>query len=139
VKDNYVLDTSAVITFLENENGAALIEELLEQAEAGQINIFLSFVTFTEIYYITIQKKGKALASERIESLEGLPVKRIESNVKVGQIAGEFKAACQLCFADAWVAALAKHRNAILVHKDPEFEVLEKHIQMLKLPYKTSI
>jgi predicted nucleic acid-binding protein len=137
VKNNYVLDTSAVITYLENENGAAVIEELLEKAEAGQITIFLSFVTFTEIYYITIQKKGKVLASERIESMETLPVKRIESNVNVGQIAGEFKAACQLSFADAWISALAKYKNAILVHKDPEFEALEKHIQMLKLPYKT--
>lgn len=138
MKNNFVLDTSAIITFLENEEGAATVEALLEQAEAGEINIFSSFVTFTEIYYITIQKKGKEFALERIDSLETLPAKRIESNWKIGKIGGEFKAAHRISFADAWIAALAKNNNAILVHKDPEFECLESQIKVLKLPYKTS-
>ena len=37
---------------------------------------------------------------------------------------------------DAWIAALAKERNATLVHKDPEFEQVEGTIQALRLPYK---
>jgi len=138
VNDNFVLDTSAVITFLENEDGADIVEELLEQAESGTINIFLSFVTFTEIYYITIQKKGQELALERIDSLEMLPIRRIESNNTIGKTAGEFKAAYRLSFADAWIAALAMNKNATLVHKDPEFECLENQVTLLKLPYKTS-
>jgi len=138
VKDNFVFDTTAVITFLENEDGADIVEGLLDKAESGEINIFLSFVTYTEIYYITIQKRGKALAVERVESLELFPVKRIESNAIIGKLAGEFKAACRISFADAWVAALAKDKNATLVHKDPEFECLENQIKVLKLPYKSS-
>jgi predicted nucleic acid-binding protein len=138
VKDNFVLDTSAVITFLENEAGADIVEELLKKAESGVINIFLSFITFTEIYYIRLQKKVKEFALERIDSLETLPAKRIDSNSKIGKIAGEFKAAHRLSFADAWIAALAKNENATLVHKDPEFERLESKINVLKLPYKTS-
>ena len=41
MKDNFVLDTSAIITFLENEEGADIVEALLERADAGEINIFL--------------------------------------------------------------------------------------------------
>ncbi len=40
--------------------------------------------------------------------------------------------------ADAWIAALAQERQAILVHKDPEFEQVEAMIKVLKLPYKVS-
>ena len=137
MRDNFVLDTSAIITFFENKDGADIVEALLEKADAGEANIFLSFVTFTEIYYITIQKKGKEQALERIDSLETLPIKRVESNAEIGKIAGEFKAAYRLSFADAWIAALAKNENATLVHKDPEFEPLESQINVLRLPYKT--
>ncbi len=47
MKDDFVLDTSAVMTFLENEAGADRVDDLFEQAETGVINFFLSFVTFT--------------------------------------------------------------------------------------------
>ncbi len=136
MKDNFVLDTSAIISFLENEEGADIVEALLEKAESGEVDIYLSFVKFVEIYYITIQKKGKKFALERIDSLKMLPVKLIESNSKIGKIAGEFKAAYRLSFADTWIAALAKNKNATLVHKDPEFEYLENQIKVIKLPYK---
>jgi predicted nucleic acid-binding protein len=126
------------MTFLENEAGADQVADLFEQAKAGAINLFLSFVTFTEIYYITLQKRGKEFARERLEALETLPVKRIESNAKIGKIAGDFKAAHRLSFADAWIAALAKNKNATLVHKDPEFEYLESQLNIIKLPYKST-
>ena len=41
-------------------------------------------------------------------------------------------------FADTWIAATAIFYDAILVHKDPEFEQLESKLEMLKLPYKKS-
>jgi predicted nucleic acid-binding protein len=126
------------MTFLENEAGADRVADLFEQAETGVINLFLSFVTFTEIYYITIQKRGNDFARKRMEALEALPVKRIESNAKIGKIAGDFKAAHRVSFADAWIAALAKNKNATLVHKDPEFECLESQLDIIKLPYKSA-
>ena len=138
MKNNFILDTSAIITFFENEDGAEILEGLLEKADAGEINIFLSFVTFTEIYYLTIRKKGKEAALKRIDLLETLPMKRVESNAEIGRVAGEFKAAHRLSVADAWIATLAKNENATLVHKDPEFEYLENQINVLKLPYKTA-
>jgi predicted nucleic acid-binding protein len=39
--------------------------------------------------------------------------------------------------ADACIAGLAKSKEAILVHKDPEFEQLDNEIAQLKLPYKS--
>ena len=38
--------------------------------------------------------------------------------------------------ADAWIAALAKERGAMLVHKDPEFDQIEGVVEVLELPYK---
>ncbi len=91
-----------------------------------------------EIYYITIQKKGATAALQRIDALKTLPVECVESDWKIGKIAGELKAAHRISFADSWVAALAKNVGATLVHKDPEFESVENQIKVLKLTYKRS-
>jgi len=58
--------------------------------------------------------------------------------MSLGILAAEIKAFHKLSVADAWIAALAKERCAILVHKDPEYEQLENYVRTLKLPYKSS-
>jgi ribonuclease VapC len=68
--------------------------------------------------------------------MAALPGLRVDSTVALGLLAGELKAKHRLSVADAWIAALARERNATLVHKDPEFEPVEDTLKMLKLPYK---
>lgn len=135
-RNRYVLDTSALLCYIDDEDGAELVDELLKKGETEQTFLFVSFVSFTEVYYISWQKKGKELAQERIYLINHLAIERVESDDKLSLIAGEFKAENKISFADAWVAALAKEKDAILVHKDPELEQLESEIKMLKLPYK---
>jgi predicted nucleic acid-binding protein len=50
--------------------------------------------------------------------------------------ANKLKVKYRISVADAWIAALAKERNATLVHKDPEFEQIEDRLKILHLPYK---
>ncbi|MFQ5652334.1 MAG: PIN domain-containing protein [bacterium] len=109
----FVLDTSAIIAFLENEAGAETVQEILEKAESGEVDIYVSFISFMEIYYVTIQKKNKQAASERLTGLSKLPVNRVESNALLGKTAGEMKARHRLSLADAWIAALASSRKDI--------------------------
>ena len=136
--DVYVLDTSALLAFIEDEAGADIVEKLLEQAKAGKIAILISFMAFMEVYYITLQERDETEAEERLQLMNSLPRKRVESTKTIGIIASKFKANYHLSVADAWIAALAKERNAILVHKDPEFEQVETEINVLKLPYKVN-
>jgi len=46
------------------------------------------------------------------------------------------KARYRMSFADAFIAATAIHLDAILVHKDPEFEALKAILRTESLPYK---
>jgi uncharacterized protein with PIN domain len=50
--DIYVLDTSAWFTLIEDEAGVGRVQELLEQARAGTITVFVSFMSFMQVYYI---------------------------------------------------------------------------------------
>jgi uncharacterized protein len=133
----YVLDTSAWLTLIEDENGADVVQNILEKSREGGVTVFVSFITFMEVYYITLQERGTAEAQERVGLMTSLPILRIESSQALGILAAEIKALHKLSVADAWIAALAKEQRAILVHKDPEYEQIEDFVQTLKLPYKS--
>lgn len=136
--DRYVLDTSAWLALIEDELGAEVVQDVLEKAQAGEVLVLVSFMSFMEVYYITLQEKGQSEAQARVQLMSGLPVIRVESTEDLAKVAGLIKADHRLSVADAWIAALAKDRDAILVHKDPEFEQIESQVRVLKLPYKGS-
>ena len=132
----YVLDSSAWLTLIEDEPGSKIVQGILEQARDGEAVVFVSFMSFMEVYYITLQECDEKEALARVNLIAVLPVLRVESNEALNVMAAEFKAAHRLSVADAWIAALAKERDAMLVHKDPEFKQVEDEIQVLELPYK---
>ena len=134
--ERYVLDTSALICYLEDEEGADIVDGLIQRAEDQFIDLVVVFVSMMEIYYITWQEQGLAAAKERDGLLRRLPLNRVDSSPELERLAGSFKARYHLSFADAWIAAVAKQLDALLVHKDPEFEATESEIRTVKLPYK---
>lgn len=50
-------------------------------------------------------------------------------------IAAKWKAAHRVSFVDTAIAACAKRHKVALLHKDPEFEVLQDQREMEALPY----
>jgi len=135
----YVLDTSAWLTLIEDEAGADTVQDILEKAKAGEATVLVSFMSFMEVYYITLQERDVNEARERVNLMAALPVSRVESTRALGIAAAELKAEHRLSVADAWIAALAEERGATLVHKDPEFEQVEAIVKVLKLPYKSAV
>jgi len=132
----YVLDSSAWLALIEDEEGADFVQQILEKAKSGEVDILVSFMSFMEVTYITLQERDLGEADERVNLMAALPITRVESNSSLGILAAKLKAKYRISVADAWIAALAKERNATLVHNDPEFEQIEGVIQALKLPYK---
>ena len=132
----YIFDTSALLTYIENEDGAEEIEDLLIKAEDGNVEIYILFISITEIFYITIREKEEAEAIKRINLIQSLAVKFVESYEELNLRAGRLKAANRMSLADSYIAALAHEYNGILVHKDPEFENMLSPIEEYRLPYK---
>jgi ribonuclease VapC len=123
--DIYVLDTSAWLTLIEDEAGADSVEELIEKARAGEIIVLISFMSFMEVYYITMQERDRNEAQARMDLMAALPGLRVDSTEALSLLAGELKAKHRLSVADAWIAALAQERHATLVHKDPDLSRLK--------------
>ena len=57
-----VLDTSAILSVIQDEPGADFVEARLEEGASGKIVIAASFVSLTEILYKTIQLADKRRA-----------------------------------------------------------------------------
>src|SRR3989338_1090572 len=59
-KGIYVLDTSAILTYIENEEGAEYVENLLIKAEKEDVIIYVAFISLTEVYYITMRERDES-------------------------------------------------------------------------------
>lgn len=131
-KSLYLLDTSAIFTLLEDEDGADRVETLLRGAD-----VIIPFLVLLETYYITLRERSEAVADRRYALLKQLHATFIwDIDEPTLLAAARFKALRQISLADSLIAAYAARQEAILVHKDPEFEALAGSIAMEALPYK---
>jgi len=130
--ERYLLDTSAVLAFLEDEAGAQRVEEIIRAGRA-----VIPFLALLETYYISLQETTEAIAEKRYALLKQLPARFLyDVDEPTLLTAGRFKAWHCLSLADALIAAFAVREGAILVHKDPEFKSLSKQVKQETLPYK---
>lgn len=135
----YVLDTSALLAYIENEEWAKEVETLLKNALNDYDDIFISVISCIEVFYISWQEQGKEIAEKRLKLIDDLPIIQEALNKEDTKIIGELKATKNISFADSCIAGLSKLRNAILVHKDPEYDQIGNEIKQLKLPYKQNV
>jgi predicted nucleic acid-binding protein len=138
-KEVYIFDTSALLTYIEDEEGSENVEGLLIRAEKGEVVVYVAFVSLTEVFYITTQGKGESEAMDRINLIQSLAVRMVESNEKLNVSAGRLKAKNHISLADAYVAAVCQEHNGTLVHKDPEFEKIVPKGKEFRLPYKSRL
>jgi predicted nucleic acid-binding protein len=130
--DQYLLDTSAVLAWLEGEDGAPRVRAILRHGQA-----LLAWAALLEVHYITLQERGRETAGQRYATLMQLPVTVLwEVSEPITLLAANFKANHRLSFADAVMAATASHHHAILIHKDPEFDALQGQVRLEALPFK---
>ena len=130
----YLLDTSAILALMEDEDGANRVEEILQEQES---EVLLPFPVLLEAYYISLQERSEPMADERYALLRHLSATEIWSVDEPTLLtAARLKARFRVSFADALIAAFAIRNQAILVHKDPEFEILADQVRQEPLPYK---
>jgi predicted nucleic acid-binding protein len=124
-RKSFVLDTSAILALIEDEAGADRVEEVLQEEKT-----FLPWIALLEVHYVSQQERGRAEADRRFALLKRLPCEILWQS-------DEPTVLTAASLADSLIAALAKARDAILLHKDPEFEPLADQIELEALPYKT--
>ena len=124
-KKRFVLDTSAVLAFRNDEHGADRVQALLEQAGRGQCELLASFMTRMELLYGIRREEGDAAARDALRLLDSLPISWISCAPEILEIAARIKSAGRISVGDSWIGATAVVHEATLVHRDPEFTAIE--------------
>jgi ribonuclease VapC len=122
-----VLDSYAVIGYLENESFSGQIQELLTNAKKGDPRLYLHAIHLGEVYYITLREQGQTLADLAYSRIKALPLKLIDHiHEELLLTAATLKANHPISYADCFAAALAIINRCPLVTGDPEFKSLEE-------------
>ncbi|MBF0110556.1 MAG: PIN domain-containing protein [Magnetococcales bacterium] len=130
----FLLDTSALLTLRDDEPGAARVAALLHESARGVNACHGCFISLMEILYRIWKDEGEAAGRHAYRHCLDLPIHWVHESPSLLESAARIKATHTLSLADAWIAAAAMEVDAVLVHKDPEFQNLL--VPQERLPYK---
>ncbi len=125
MESGIVLDSFAVLAYLQAEKGAQQVKELLHQAATGQLSVQMTVINLGEVYYITSRAYGQERAEEVLAMLRHLPIKLVVVDEKLALETARIKAKHPLSYADAFAVALAQRHDVPVVTGDPEFSCIE--------------
>lgn len=126
----FVLDSFALIAYLEGEESGKYVIPILEDALEGKADIYLSIINWGEIYYIALREGGEERAELYRTTISKYPITIVEANKELTLAAAKFKAHHKMSYADAFAAGLAELKKATLITGDKEFKPLEKEIKI---------
>ncbi len=129
-KPVYLLDSFALLTYLNNEPGKAHLQELLTLAESHKCRLVMCLINLGEVLYITERGRNLKLAQSVLALVESLPLELLEASRDLILDAAHIKANYALSYADAFAVAAAMRENAIVLTGDPEFEVVEQIVKV---------
>jgi len=124
----YVLDACSVIAYLTGEDGADVIEALINDAIDKAAELFMHKINLYEVFYDTWRSQDEAAAIIFYDTFTNLPVSIIDSiSDELMAEAARLKTEYRVSVADSFALAAAKLNDAVLVTSDHrEFDPVEE-------------
>lgn len=123
-----VLDSWAVIAYLEDEQAAEKVADIISDAHEESIPLLMTVVNAGEVWYIVARETSAAEADASIKQLRDLGIEFVEADWNLAKDAGYFKSKNKMSFADCFAAALTRQRKGNLVTGDLEFKQVEHEV-----------
>lgn len=128
-----ILDSWAVMAFLEDESCAERVVEVISDAREDGTPLLMTTVNAGEIWYVMKRRKNAVEADHVIDLLHEIGVRLVDADWPLTRIAAGFKAKGSISYADCYAAALCKQRKGQLLTGDPEFGQFKKDIRIIWL------
>jgi predicted nucleic acid-binding protein len=125
-----VLDSWAVVAYLEDEPAAERVADIIADAHEEGIPLLMTVVNAGEVWYIVAREASTSDADGSIKQLRDLGVEFVETDWDLAKGAGYFKSRNKMSFADCFAAALTRQRKAHLATGDPEFKQIANEISI---------
>ena len=137
----FCLDAFAWLAWLQDEPGAAAVQQCLDDAERGHAECVTSIINLGEAYYrlMRVERRDEAESLWRMAIRRTLPVDVKDATRRRVRRAAELKAAHAIAYADAFAVTTALEFRATLLTGDPEIRPLEgeNDIQVQWLPQRS--
>lgn len=131
---NIILDSYAVLVFLQGEAGVERVKEIMDAAQTGKIQVYLPVVNLGEIIYIIERRLGLDEAQSALSAIKQLPLAIFPADEENVLAAAHIKAQFPVSYADAFVIAAAQTLDAVILTGDPEFDAVKELVELEKLP-----
>ena len=125
-----VLDSYALMAFLQDEPGAETVENLLIAAGEGKTHLMMCIVNLGEVWYSTTRAVSPEAADRYIQQIQGMDIEFVDADWSLTRCAASYKSTGGISYADCFAAALTKTVNEELVTGDKEFKKLESEIKI---------
>ena len=125
-----VLDSWAVLAYLEDEDSGAQVAEILANAHEHGTSLLMTTINAGEVWYIVAREVSETEAERAIGDLKRLGIEFVDADWDLTRLAAGFKVKHRMSYADCFAAALAKNHKADLVTGDKEFKQVENDIRI---------
>jgi ribonuclease VapC len=125
-----VLDSWAVLAYLEDENPGKQVAEILADAHEHGTSLLMTTVNAGEVWYILAREVSEPEAERAVADLKRLGIQFVDADWNLTRLAAGFKAKHRMSYADCFAAALAKDHKADLVTGDKEFQQVQHDIRI---------
>jgi len=123
-----VLDSYAVLAYLNEEKGYEAVKDLL--ASENRV-LLLNDINLGETFYVIARTRGMEKAEYFVGTiLNSLPIQRVSNTLHDVLEAARIKARYAIAYADCFAIATALRENAPVVTGDPEFKKVEGMVRV---------
>ena len=130
MRKNKLLDTFAVLAWLQDEPSASAVERILQDAKRDGAELLMTLVNLGELYYILRRSLSAVETRALLDMILDLPVRAIPATEDLVWEAAEIKACNPLSYADCFAVAAARREGAAVVTGDPEFKRVESIVEI---------
>jgi len=120
-----LLDSSALLAFLNREDGFEKVRALLKAAARARGSVLMNEIHVGEVYYVTAKHRSLERADEFLRRLETLPIQLVSNGFPEVLEAARIKARFPVSYADAFAVATAIRTKAVIVTGDRELAHVE--------------
>ena len=132
----WVLDSSAILRFTDNEAGADRVQRILENYLDGSAHIAASAIHWGEAANRLYKLRGRDVMNQILERLAGMGMRIIPVTAEQAVMAGLIRADYKVPYVDAFGAALAAAPNHVFVTADFDLKPAVKIANIEFLPRK---
>lgn len=126
-----VLDSHALMLFLEEEKGHETLEKIFFSAIEKDEPLLMTSVNYGEILAVVLRECSKEKGDELELTIRNLPIRITDVDAGLSREAAKIRAEKKLSSANSFAAALTKSRRGELITGDKEFKSVESDIRIL--------